>query len=105
MGGVLQQEENGAWAPLGFFSRKLKPAEVNYATFDRELLAIVEGIKHFQHFLEAKKFTIFTDHKPLVGAIRKITDPSSQRQRRHLSFIAEFTADIQHVSGESNVVA
>ena len=34
VGAVLQQWETGAWAPLGFFSRKLHGAQLNYATFD-----------------------------------------------------------------------
>jgi cleavage and polyadenylation specificity factor subunit 1 len=39
IGGVLQQKVSGHWQPLGFFSRRLQPAEANYSTFDRELLA------------------------------------------------------------------
>jgi RNase H-like domain found in reverse transcriptase len=38
MGAVLQQWHAGSWRPLAFFSRKLSKAEVNYSTFDRELL-------------------------------------------------------------------
>ena len=33
--------------PLGFFSKKLKPAETRYSTFGRELLGIYLAIKHF----------------------------------------------------------
>ena len=35
----------------------------------------------------------------------KETEPWSARQQRHLSFISEFTADIQHIPGKANVVA
>ena len=50
---VLQQNIKGTWKPISFFSRKLNPAETRYSTFDRELLAVFLGIKHFQHFLES----------------------------------------------------
>jgi len=31
--------------PASFYSRALNPAERNYPTHDKELLAIVEGVK------------------------------------------------------------
>jgi hypothetical protein len=34
-----------------------------------------------------------------------VAKPWSARQQRHLSYIAEFTSDIQHVPGAANVVA
>ena len=40
IGAVLEQCNNGIWTPLAFFSRKLRPAETRYSTFDRELLAV-----------------------------------------------------------------
>ena len=38
VGAVLQQYHT--WAPISYLSRKLKPSETRYSTFDRELLAI-----------------------------------------------------------------
>ena len=35
----------------------------------------------------------------------KLSDPWTARQQRHLVFISEFTTDIKHLSGKSNVVA
>ena len=55
--------------------------------------------------LEGRIFTVYTDHKPLVHAMLKETEPWSARQQRHLSFISEFTTDIQHIPGKDNVVA
>ena len=46
---VLQQFIQDKWYPIAYFSRKLKPAETRYSTFDRELLAIYLAIKHFRH--------------------------------------------------------
>ena len=34
VGGVLQQLVNDQWEPLAFFSKKPKPAETKYSTFD-----------------------------------------------------------------------
>jgi cleavage and polyadenylation specificity factor subunit 1 len=104
IGAQLEQRQKGHWVPIAFFSRKLSPAEQKYSAFDRELLAAFSAIKHFRHFVEGRSFILFTDHKPLTYAFSNDVD-RSPRQTRHLSFIAEFTTDVQHVKGKFNVVA
>jgi hypothetical protein len=107
VGAALQQQVAGsaAWQPLGFFSRKLEPAQVRYSAFDRELLTCYLGIRHFRFLLEGRLFTIYTDHKPLTYALARATDPWTARQCRQLSYIAEFTHDIRHIKGADNIVA
>ena len=105
VGAVLQQHINDTWKPISFFSRKLTPAECRYSTFDRELLAVYLGIKHFRHFLEGQSFHVLTDHKPLTYALNTRLDRHSPRQIRQLDYIAQFTSTIRHVSGMDNVVA
>ena len=102
MGAVLAQ--GPARAPLGFFSKKLSGAELNYSAFDRELLGVFLAIKHFQAHLEGQIFTVYTDHKPLCGALLG-SAPRSPRQARHLSFISEFTTDLRYIKGSDNFVA
>jgi hypothetical protein len=105
MGAVLQQRVDNAWQPLAFFSKKLNPAQQKYSAYDRELLAVYEAVKHFRHMLEARHFIIFTDHKPIIYAFQQKRDKCSPRQFNHLNFIAQFTTDIRHISGQDNVVA
>ena len=105
VGAVLEQYVQGVWQPLAFFSKRLRPPEKKYSTFDRELLGLYLAIRHFRFFLEGRPFTAYTDHKPLVGAMSKLSDPCTARQQRHLAFVSEFSTDIRHVSGKSNVVA
>lgn len=105
IGGVVNQFNSGGWQPLAFFSRRLSQAELNYSTFDRELLSIYASIKHFKNILEERTFTIFTDHKPLVYAFHQSNEKATSRQLRHLDFIGQFSTDIQHISGKDNIVA
>lgn len=105
MGAVLQQRKNDIWQPLAFFSRKFNPAQQKYSPYDRELLAIYESVRYFRHMLEARHFTIYTDHKPITFAFRERKADRSPRQYRHLDFISQFTTDIRHISGKDNVVA
>jgi cleavage and polyadenylation specificity factor subunit 1 len=105
MGAVLQQRVDNAWQPLAFFSKKLNPAQQKYSAYDGELLAVYEAVKHFCHMLEARHFIIFTDHKPITYAFQQKRAKCSPRQFNHLDFIAQFTTDIRHISGQDNVVA
>lgn len=105
MGAALEQHSSKGWEPLAFFSRKFSPAQLAYSTYDRELTAIFESLKNFKHHLEGREFKILTDHKPLVYAFRQRSDKASPRQARQLSLIAQYTTNIEHVSGVENPVA
>jgi hypothetical protein len=107
IGACLQQRRPGSlgWEPLGFFSKKLEPAQVKYSAFDCELLAYFLGIRHFRFMLEGRAFTIYMNHKPLTTVINRASDPWTAQQCRQLAYMAEYTSDIRHIAGTSNVVA
>ena len=102
VGAVLQQLVSEVWQPI---SKKLRPDETRYSTFDRELLAIYLAIKLFRHFVEGREFHIVTDHKPLTFALATASDKYTPRQVRHLDYISQFTTDIRHTPGSNNPVA
>ena len=105
VGAVLQQQIDGKWHPLSYFSKKLRPAETRYSTFDRELLAVYLSIKNFRHMVEGRDFQVITDHKPLTFALATSSDKYTPRQIRHLDYISQFTTDIRHTAGHNNPVA
>ena len=105
-GAVLSQiDSSGSHRPLEYFSAAFSDAQKRYSTFDKELLAAYLAVHHFTYFLEGRPFTLYTDHKPLVGSISRKKTPLSNRQARYLSFISEFTTDVRHIEGKNNVVA
>ena len=68
LGGVVSQVGlDGLLRPIGFFSRKLTAAEINYQIHDKELLSIVSTIRHFRGELRScqDQFTILSDHRNL----------------------------------------
>ncbi|GBN24748.1 Retrovirus-related Pol polyprotein from transposon 297 [Araneus ventricosus] len=103
--GTLQQTYLKNTQPLGFFSRKLTPAESRHSTYDCELLAVYSSVKHFRHSLEGRDFIINTDHKPLTFAFLQTGEKTSPRQQRHLESISQFSTDIRYISGIQNTVA
>jgi cleavage and polyadenylation specificity factor subunit 1 len=107
VGAALQQQTSPSapWQPLGFYSKKLEPAQTRYSAFDRELWACFAGIRHFRHMLEGWQFAILTDHKPLTHALHRSSDPWTPRQCRQLDYIAYHTSNIRHLAGVDNIVA
>ncbi|WMV37896.1 hypothetical protein MTR67_031281, partial [Solanum verrucosum] len=61
LGCVLMQEGK----IICYASRKLKPHELNYPTYDLKFTAIVFALKIWRHYLYREKCHIFTDHKSL----------------------------------------
>ena len=55
----------GKLAPIAFHLRRLKAAEENYSATDREMLAIVDSLRHFRHYVAGLPLTVRTDHAPL----------------------------------------
>ncbi|GFU74930.1 retrovirus-related Pol polyprotein from transposon opus [Trichonephila clavipes] len=105
IGGALHQVVDSELQPLAFFSRKLTSSEKSYSAYERELLAIYSAIRHFRYMLEARDFTVFTDHKPLTYAFRQKSDKCSPRRIRQLDFISQFTTNIVHIPGSDNINA
>jgi hypothetical protein len=70
-GATLEQKIENKNRIIAYFSRSYTKAQSNYATSEKELLAIVMAIQHFHDFLYGAKFTIFTDHKPLMWLLSK----------------------------------
>jgi transposase InsO family protein len=100
VGAVLMQEGR----PIAFESRKLSPAERNYAVHEKEALAIVFALVKWRVYLHGTStaFTIFTDHESL----KHLDDQRhlSRRQARWMTTLAEYKYVIQYKKGTLNVV-
>ena len=66
--------------PAAFYSRKFKPAELNYSVTEKETLAMIDGLRHFQPQLNGTKFMILTDHAACL-AFPKTTDVTDRNAR------------------------
>lgn len=99
LGSVLSQNNK----PIAFHSRTLNTAERNYSTIEKELLAIIDSCKHFRPYLFGQKFTIETDHKPLVWLFS--LKEANQRLARWKLRLEEYEFEIIHKKSKENKVA
>ena len=106
MGTMLSQSINGSkWHPVAFQSKTLREHEVNYLTYDKELLAIVRVTQEWRHILLSgeQPFEILTDHRNLVY----YRDPQrlSWRQAGWSVQLQDYEFMIKHVPGKGNPLA
>ena len=63
IGGVLSQlNKSNVDQPVTNYSRSLSKAERKYAVTRKEMLALVDSLRHYRCYLLGKKFTVCTDH-------------------------------------------
>lgn len=73
------------------------------STYDVELYAVVQAIKHWRHYLFHREFVLFTDHDALkqMGSQDKV----SARHASWFAYLQQFMFVIKHKSGVLNKVA
>ncbi|XP_033733620.1 uncharacterized protein K02A2.6-like [Pecten maximus] len=87
--------------PIAFASRSLTKAEKAYSQIDKEALGLYWGIKKFHTYLHGRRFTLMTDHKPLVSILhpqKSIPAMTAARLQRYALFLAGHTYDIEYRS-------
>jgi RNase H-like domain found in reverse transcriptase len=96
---LSQVEFNGEIHLVTYLSRTFSDTELNYDTHDKELMAIYEAFKAWQHYLEGTEVPIdvVTDHKNLEYFCT--TRILSRRQARWSTFLSGFNMVIRFRPG------
>lgn len=68
---LLQKQDTGQWAPVTYYSQSTNSVEVNYHSYELEMLAVVKSIERFHIYFYGLQFTVVTDCHALVYAINK----------------------------------
>ena len=106
LGAVLSHvASDGMERPISYASRTMSVAERNYSTIEKEGLAIVYAAKKFHHFLYGHRFTIFTDHKPLLGLFaenRELPARSASRVLRWALLLSAYNYVLKYRPGTVN---
>jgi len=79
-------------------SRKFSNALMNYGTTDKEALALVDPLTAFHHLLAGNKFTLGTNHQPLMY-LRTSRTPT-KKLLRWRGYIGQFRTKIIYRPGQ-----
>lgn len=106
LGCVLSiKTSEGVEKPVAYFSRTLSPTEVKYSQVEKEALAIVFGVKKCNQYLYGRRFTLCTDHKPLIsifGPKKGLPVFAASRLQRYALFLSGYIFDIKYVKSVSH---
>ena len=103
LGAVLGQRQDKVFHAIYYASKVLNDAQMNYATTEKEMLAIVYALEKFRSHLVGSKVVIFTDHVAIRHLLTKAD--SKPRLIRWVLLLQKFDIVIKDKKGSENVVA
>ena len=105
LGAVLtQQDGEGNWRPVEYWSRRLTTAEYNQRQTPTylEAIAIFEATTRWRHFLISRPFAVVSDHQALVSLPTRKS--ATDRLTRIQLSLQDFNYKVLYRQGEDNVV-
>ncbi|KAM1136405.1 hypothetical protein ACFX2B_034119 [Malus domestica] len=103
VGAVLGQRRDKLPHVIYYASRTLNDAQLNYATTEKELLAVVFALEKFRSYLVGAKVIVYSDHSALKYLLSK--KEAKPRLIRWVLLLQEFDLEILDKKGRENVVA
>lgn len=100
---VLGQRRDKVLHVIYYASRTLNDAQMNYATTEKKLLAVVFAFEKFRSYLIGSKVIVYTDHAALKYLFSK--KEAKPRLIRWVLLLQEFDFEIRDKRGCENVVA
>lgn len=105
--GVLSQiHPQEGELPIAFTSRALSSSEKGYSSIHREALAIIHSVMKFHIYLWGRKWTLVTDHKPLLaifGPKCGIPSCAANRLQRWAQFLSNYMYEMEYVTSSKNI--
>jgi len=101
--GILNQYDDfGIPRPVNFYLRKCSRAEQNDDRHDRELLAIVETLRQWWHYVEGANHKILIQCNHMNLEYFQTSEVLSWRQARWAEILSSYDFVIQHLEGKKN---
>ena len=93
--------------PVGYASRAMTSAEINYAQIEKELLAIAFGLKRFEQYVQGRPVEIETDHRPLESIFKKslISAPKRLQLQHMMLRLQKYNLKVTYKKGSEMYLA
>lgn len=82
------------YSPMSFGGRTLSNSESRYASPEKEVLAVVEGVRKFHHFVRDITLHVFTDHAALLNYANGVS--VNPRIIKWLTYLSDFDVVFHH---------
>ena len=99
---LTQKNHNNQRKIIAYASRSLSATEKNYSQLEREALAIIWACEHFHLYLYGGRFSVITDHQPLVKIFNNPASKPSARLERWSLRLQPYDVVIHYQCGTEN---
>ena len=97
----MQRQPSGEMRPVAYASKSMTNTECRYAQIEKKILATTWALEHWSDLLVGMKFTVKTDHKPVVPLFTtKLIDELLIRIQRFRMRLMRYNFDNKHVPGK-----
>lgn len=101
IGAAIQHKmKDGTIKTIAHAARSLNSAEKAYGQIEREALALIFAVKKFHRYIYGRKFTLKTDHKPLLsifGSTKGVPAHTANRLQRWALILLNYDFSIEYV--------
>lgn len=100
LGAILLQNNK----PYAYASSAMTSTQQNYAQIEKELLAICFGVNKYHQYIYGSKFTVETDHKPLISIFNKPLNSCPARLQKMLT-LQKYDINLIYRPGKELIIA
>lgn len=105
VGASLWQMQNGRERLIAYYSKALPKAASNYGITELELTGLEISVGAFKHLLKGVHFEVFTDHAAIPLIMKSKTEPATDRIKRLLEKLSNYSMTVGFRKGASLVIA
>lgn len=100
LGALLCQEQHGQERVIAYASRMMNVSEQNYATSEKECLALIFALDKWREYCYGRKIIAYTDHLALLSLL-KTKNSKNLRLARWILSIQDSDIEIRYMRGKA----
>ena len=103
---LMQKDAEGEFQPVEFMSRNFTTTEKNWHITSKELFAVIQAVKKWDHYLY-KKFTVYSDSKNIEWLFKQTTNKRTNNPKhfRWINVLRTKDFEVSYIKGIDNVMA